>query len=163
MFLLIPGKLLFIILGFLTNFTKLFFQKKRNLAAKPAPWRINLLLYLAHAAWKLIRKQVITRFDKSKDLAYCTFFDLLDSLIPSTLDIYTVLFQNNHFDEYVETIFRLWVVMCRFQRKNYDKIMLTFLSDIQYWTKINHPILPILKTYLNAFDEYPVEIGRAHV
>ena len=47
--------------------------------------------------------------------------------------------------------------MCRFQRKNYDKIMLTFLSDIQYWTKINHPILPILKTYLNAFDEYPVE------
>ena len=143
--------------GFFNELYKAVFQKKRNLAAKPAPWRINLLLYLAHAAWKLIRKQVITRFDKSKDLAYCTFFDLLDSLIPSTLDIYTVLFRNNHFDEYVETIFRLWVVMRRFQRKNYDKIMLTFLSDIQYWTKINHPILPILKTYLNSFDEYPVE------
>ena len=47
--------------------------------------------------------------------------------------------------------------MCRFQRKNYDKIMLAFLSDIQYWTKLNHPILSILKSHLNAFDEYPVE------
>ena len=47
--------------------------------------------------------------------------------------------------------------MCQFQRKNYDKIMLAFLSDIQYWTQINHPILSTLKKYLNAFDEYPVE------
>jgi hypothetical protein len=73
------------------------------------------------------------------------------------LDIYSTLFRSNHFDEYVETIFRLWTVMCRFQRKNYDKIMLAFLSDIQYWSKIDHPILSTLKTYLNAFDEYPVE------
>ena len=64
------------------------------------PWRINLLLYLAYATWKLIRKQVIAHFSKCKDLAYCTFFDLLDTLIPSTLDIYTALFRNNHFDEY---------------------------------------------------------------
>ena len=35
--------------------------------------------------------------------------------------------------------------------------MLAFLSDIQYWTQINHPILLILKIHLNAFDEYPVE------
>ena len=42
--------------GFFNELYKAVFQKKRNLAAKPAPWRINLLLYLAHAAWKLIRK-----------------------------------------------------------------------------------------------------------
>jgi len=35
--------------------------------------------------------------------------------------------------------------------------MLAFLSDIQYWTQINHPILLTLKKYLNAFNEYPVE------
>ena len=35
--------------------------------------------------------------------------------------------------------------------------MLAFLSDIQYWTKINYPILLILKSHLNAFNEYPVE------
>ena len=47
--------------------------------------------------------------------------------------------------------------MCRFQRKNYNKIILAFLSDIQYWIKIGHPIIQTLKTHLNAFDEYPVE------
>ncbi len=143
--------------GFFNELYKVVFQRKRNLAAKPKLWRINLLLYLAHAVWKLIRKQVIACFSKSKDLAYCTFFDLLDILIPSTLDIYTALFWNNHFDEYVEAIFQLWTMMCRFQRKNYDKIILTFLSDVQYWSQIDHPILSVLKTYLNAFDEYPVE------
>jgi len=35
--------------------------------------------------------------------------------------------------------------------------MLAFLSDIQYWTQINHLIFLTLKKYLNAFDEYPVE------
>jgi hypothetical protein len=30
---------------------------------------------------------------------------LLDNLIPSTLDIYSNLFCENHFEEYLETIF----------------------------------------------------------
>ena len=47
--------------------------------------------------------------------------------------------------------------MCHFQQKNYNKIMLAYLSDIQYWIEINHPIIQILKNYLNSFDEYPVE------
>jgi len=42
-------------------------------------------------------------------------------------------------------------------KKNYDKITLTFLSDVQYWSQIDHPILSTLKTHLNAFDEYHVE------
>ena len=51
---------------FMDGFSTADIAKKRNLAAKPAPWRINLLLYLAHAAWKLIRKQVIMHFNKCK-------------------------------------------------------------------------------------------------
>ncbi|POG67265.1 hypothetical protein GLOIN_2v1649104, partial [Rhizophagus irregularis DAOM 181602=DAOM 197198] len=39
------------------------------------------------------------------------------------ISIYTVLFRNNKFDEYVDTIFRLWCMMRRFQRYNYDKIL----------------------------------------
>uniref|UniRef100_U9ULY4 Uncharacterized protein n=1 Tax=Rhizophagus irregularis (strain DAOM 181602 / DAOM 197198 / MUCL 43194) TaxID=747089 RepID=U9ULY4_RHIID len=143
--------------AFFNEMFKATFQSKRNLAAKPKPWRINLLLYMAHAGWKIVRNHVFQRFGQNKDLGYCTFVDLLDTLVPSTLDIYAVLFWGNHFEEYVETIFRLWAVMCRFQRKNYNKIMLAFLSDIHYWTQINHPILQILKSHLNYFDEYPVE------
>ncbi|POG75540.1 hypothetical protein GLOIN_2v1563027 [Rhizophagus irregularis DAOM 181602=DAOM 197198] len=69
------------------------------------------------------------------------FFDLLDNLIPAILNIYTVLFRNNKFDEYVDTIFHLWCMMRRFQRHNYDKILLAFLFDVYYWQSINHPII----------------------
>jgi len=35
--------------------------------------------------------------------------------------------------------------------------MLALISDIQYWTFIQHPIINILKNNLQMFDEYPVE------
>ena len=35
--------------------------------------------------------------------------------------------------------------------------MLAFISDIQYWVSIQHPIINTLKSYLQMFDEYPVE------
>ncbi|EXX61326.1 hypothetical protein GLOIN_2v1563027 [Rhizophagus irregularis DAOM 181602=DAOM 197198] len=76
------------------------------------------------------------------------FFDLLDNLIPAILNIYTVLFRNNKFDEYVDTIFHLWCMMRRFQRHNYDKILLAFLFDVYYWQSINHPIIKTLKNNL---------------
>jgi len=47
--------------------------------------------------------------------------------------------------------------MTRFNRKNYNKIMLIFLSDVLYWKKVNHPIIEKLYHNLNLFDDYPVE------
>ncbi|RHZ82280.1 hypothetical protein Glove_110g21 [Diversispora epigaea] len=142
---------------FFNELYKEVFGKKKNLAAKPKPWRINLLLYLAHTGWSTIKSYIFARFKHSKDLGYCTFVDLLDNLIPATLDIYTILFQGNNFNQYIETIFRLWTVMRRFGRKNYDKIMLALISDVQYWTSIQHPIINTLRNNLWTFDEYPVE------
>ncbi|RHZ49797.1 hypothetical protein Glove_511g5 [Diversispora epigaea] len=92
---------------FFNELYKEVFGKKKNLAAKPKPWHINLLLYLAHAGWSTIKSYIFARFKHSKDLGYCTFVDLLDNLIPATLDIYTILFRGNNFNQYIETIFRL--------------------------------------------------------
>ena len=142
---------------FFNHLYKIIFGKKKNLAAKPKPWRINLLLYLAHAGWLIVKKYIITKFNISKDTSYITFLDLLDNLIPSALDVYAYLFRENHLEEYVSTVFRLWTAMRRFQRHNYDKIMLAFLSDFHYWKYIQHPIIDTLKTHLNIFDEYAVE------
>lgn len=47
--------------------------------------------------------------------------------------------------------------MRRFNRHNYDKILLAFLSDIHYWKQTQHPIIDTLKNNLNRFDEYVVE------
>jgi hypothetical protein len=39
---------------------------KKKLAAKPKPWRINLLLYLAHAGWQLVKKYAKDRLNYQK-------------------------------------------------------------------------------------------------
>ncbi|CAB5381415.1 unnamed protein product [Rhizophagus irregularis] len=85
--------------GFFDLMYRRVFGMKKKLAAKPKPWRINLLLYLAHAGWQLIRKYVKERFKLSKAVGYLTFLDLLDNLIPSSLDIYATLFRGNHFED----------------------------------------------------------------
>ncbi|GET57553.1 hypothetical protein GLOIN_2v1867591 [Rhizophagus irregularis DAOM 181602=DAOM 197198] len=102
------------------------FGKKRNLAAKPKPWKINLLLYLANTEWNLVKDLIFLRFTQSKNVGYRTFIDLLDNLIPSTLDVYSNLFRGNHFEEYLETIFRLWTVMLRSQRKTIINLFLSY-------------------------------------
>ena len=105
----------------------------------------------------MVKKLIFSCFIQSKNIGYQTFVDLLDNLVPATLDIYTNLFRGNRFEEYLETIFRLWTVMLRSQRKNYNKLMLAFISDIQYWHNCQHPIINLLKTELQILDEYPVE------
>jgi hypothetical protein len=65
------------------------------------------LLYLVHAGWSVVKSHIVARFGQSKDLGYRTFIDLLDNLVPATLDIYAILFRGNSFDQYIETVFRL--------------------------------------------------------
>ena len=133
------------------------FQKKKNLPKKPQPWMINLIIYLAYSGWMIIRKSVMEKFKFSKNVEYQTFLDLLDNCMPAALDVYAVLFREGHFEQYIETIFRLWTFMKKFGRKNYDKIMLAFLSDIFYWQTIEHPMYNILQDHLSEFNEYFVE------
>ncbi|RIB08028.1 hypothetical protein C2G38_2212727 [Gigaspora rosea] len=80
---------------------------KKNLIAKPKPWQINLLLYIAHSRWIKIKFKVLKAFQNSKNSSFYSILNLLYDIIPSTLDIYTNLFKNNHFEHYYETIFQL--------------------------------------------------------
>ncbi|CAG8821147.1 16693_t:CDS:2, partial [Racocetra fulgida] len=63
----------------------------KDLAKKPRPWRINLLLELAR-----------------NNVKYQTMIDLFDNLVPATLDVYAILFCSGQFSEYVEAVFRIW-------------------------------------------------------
>ena len=80
---------------------------RKKLAAKPKPWWINLILHITYSAWLLIKTKVIQKFLTSKDLEYHTFIDLLDNLIPLTLEVYANLFHKGFFDYYIESIFRI--------------------------------------------------------
>ncbi|PKK74738.1 hypothetical protein RhiirC2_846591 [Rhizophagus irregularis] len=80
--------LFFVFWSFFNQLYLIIFDAKKKLAAKPEPWRINLSMYLASSGWKLIKNIIVERFGNTKIIGYRTFFDLLDNLIPATLDIY---------------------------------------------------------------------------
>ena len=152
-------------------FEKLFhsvFGSGKKLAKKPHSWRINLLLELTRNGWVKIRNKIIKKFGKTcKDLEYQTTIDLLDKIVPATLDIYTNLFRAGLFDEYVETVFCIWTFTLRWKRKNYNKAPLAFLSDVFYWKDNDHPFFDIIRMHLPYFNEYyveniTVELGQIH-
>ena len=142
-------------------FNELFhhvFGPRKVLAKKPKPWRINLLLDLASGGWKKISHVILNKFPKNcKDIEYRMMIDLLDNIIPSTLDVYAVLFRSGSFEEYLETIFRIWTFALRWKRKNYNKAPLAFLSDYYYWKDNGHPFNETIRSYLVNFNDYYVE------
>ena len=76
-----------------------------------------MLLELAIKGWKKISKIIMHKFGNSKDVEYRMALDLLDNIIPATLDIYAILFHSGKFEEYLETIFRIWTFALRWKRK----------------------------------------------
>lgn len=137
---------------------KSVFGINKVLAAKPKPWKINQLLELLRSAWIEVSSEIYKKFGGvCKDLEYQTMIDLLDNLIPAALDIYAVIFRSGSFEEYVDTIFRLWSFALRWKRKNYNKIPLAFLSDYFYWKDNNHPFLEAIQSQLVNFNDYYVE------
>ena len=130
--------------SFFQNLFHFVFGAKKTFAKKPKPWKINLILELASEAWKQISKTITQKFGHTcKDIEYRTLIDLLDNIIPATLDIYALLFRSGSFNEYIETIFRLWTFALRWRRKNYNKAPLVFLSDYFYWTSNGRSIKTI--------------------
>jgi hypothetical protein len=140
------------------KFFHFVFGDKKVLAKKPKPWRINLLLELINCGWKKIRTEVINKFgDVCKDIEYRMIIDLLDNIVPTVLDVYAILFQSGSFDQYLESIFRIWTFALRWKRHNYNKAPLVFLSDVFYWKDIKHPFFEAIKNYLVNFNDYYVE------
>ncbi|RGB22135.1 hypothetical protein C1646_776574 [Rhizophagus diaphanus] len=73
-------------------------NERVKLAKKPKPWRINLLLELAYSGWIKIRT-IKNRFGSiCKDIEYQMVLDLLDNLIPATLDLYQNLNRSHALD-----------------------------------------------------------------
>ncbi|CAG8676030.1 30007_t:CDS:2 [Racocetra persica] len=142
-------------------FEKLFhdvFGKKKKLAKKPRPWRTTLLLELAFSAWIKIKDNIIKKFTYlQKNIEYQVIIELLDNIIPAALDVYALLFRSGAFEDYVETIFRIWTFALRWKRKNYNKAPLAFLSDLFYWEKNGHPMKEALEKNLIQFNDYWVE------
>ena len=105
------------------------FGKRKVLATKPKAWRISLIEELVYGGWTLIREHVTVAFSKCKDLQYLTLLNLLDNHLPLVLSIYSIIFKNGNTKQYVDAMFRCWVMFFSFKRHHYDKAPLVWLSN----------------------------------
>ena len=128
-----------------------------NLAKSPKPWRINLLLETVYGGWTLIRDQVMTKFQNSKDIQYGTLLNLLENYIPLVLTIYTITFKRNNFKEYFNAMIRIWVMFLCLKRCHYNKAPLGWLSNTSHWQNKYNELYEQFSTWPTIFDEYPVE------
>ena len=149
-----------ILLNFHAFFAELYsflFGGKKALAKKPKPWRISLLLEVVYGGWLFVRDALLSVFAGSKDIQYLTLLNLLDTYVPMSLCIHSVIFRDNMADLYFESLFRCWLMFLVFRRRHYDKAPLIALSNFEYWKSIDHPIVEALFSSLCCFDEYAVE------
>ena len=77
------------------------------LAMKPKPWRTSNLFEIVYGGWTLIRTSVITKFAKNKSIEYGILLTLLDTYIPLSIAIYSVIFKSNNFNEFKKTMTRI--------------------------------------------------------
>lgn len=115
------------------------FGEKAQLATKPKPWRISLLLAISCEAWNAIRDDIKGHFGKCKDPSYLYFLNLLDNYIPMMLDIYSQYFRGGDLKSTLSVVFRAWTFFFASRRPNYKRAPLAFLSDLLDRSKPNHP------------------------
>ena len=113
---------------------------RKQLANKPKPWRITLLLKLVVGAWNLIRQPVLNRIGAFKDVQTLTLLNLLDNYAPLSLSIYSVIYRANDFEHYHLAMRQIWVMYFTFKRRHYDKSPLVWLANVAYWKEIQHPL-----------------------
>ncbi|XP_028410469.1 uncharacterized protein LOC114533084 [Dendronephthya gigantea] len=123
----------------------------------PKPWKINLILETVYGGWTLIREQVATKFQYSKDIQYGALLNLLDNYLPLVLTIYSITFKRNNFSEYYNAMIRIWVMFLCLKRRHYNKAPLVWLSNISHWKSKFSALYEQFSTWPTIFDEYPVE------
>ena len=83
--------------------------------------------------------------------------NLIDNYVPLVLSIYSIVFKCNNYDQYYQSLLHSWIMCTVFRRRHYNKALLIMLSLFHHWKDNAHSIFEILRHYLVAFDEYPVE------
>lgn len=133
------------------------FGSNKVLAQKPRPYKINLILEISSQGWSRVRSIILRKFERSKDPEARYIINLLDNIVPLVLDFYPVVFRSGNWPAYIEAMFRVWAVFYQYQRRHYNKLPLTFLSDVFFWVNTNHPISQALIGSLHVFNDYFVE------
>lgn len=78
---------------------------------------------------KKLCHKVLKKFQLCKDIEYSCLLFLLDEVIPLSFFHYPVTFRSGNLDDYMATMLKLSILFITWQRRHYDRSMLSMLSD----------------------------------
>ena len=133
------------------------FGQKAKLAKKPKHSRVSLLLEVIYGGWTLVRDMILSVFGKCNGVEFLTLVNLLDNYVPFVLSIYLIVFKCNNYQLYCQSLLHCWVMFMVFGIRHYDKALLVTLSTFLHWQEYTPAMFEIVRQYIVAFDEYPVE------
>ena len=90
-------------------------------ALKPKPWRTTTKHEAVRGRWALIQQPIKQVFKQCNSTEYSILLALLDTYIPLSLTIYSVVFKSNQMEQFKVAMSGIWLMFLCFRRRHYNK------------------------------------------
>ena len=125
-----------------------------DLATKPKPFRVNLLVVTTISGWLLVRTRVLNKFDLCKDIGYLCVIHVLDEILPQVFFQYEVIFRSGNIERYTQVMFRFLITYIIWDRHHYDRsTTLSMLNDFYHRRQSFPEYYNQKKEWLNLITE----------
>lgn len=96
------------------------------------------ILLVAAEGWRAVRSNAMRVLSASNRRAYpevCTFLWIHEVCVPFIVNLYSVVYKSGNFDKWHRSVAIFWMLATVFRRKNYDKGLLVWLFNVEYWKR----------------------------
>ena len=118
---------------------------------------MTTLLAALFGGWLIVREDVLCLFGVCKDIEFLALRHLLDELTPLVFYFYATIHRGSRYELWQESILRMAVVFIVQQRHNYNKAMLSVISDHIHHETVAPGWKSTFSSYMNVFSEKKVE------
>lgn len=118
---------------------------------------MTTILAALFGGWLMVREDVLCLFGVCKDIEFLALKHLLDELTPLVFYFYATIHRGSRYELWQESIQRMAVVFIVQQRHNYNKAMLSFISDHIHHETVAPGWKNTFSSYMNVFSEKKVE------
>ena len=118
---------------------------------------MTTLLAALFGGWLTVREDVLCLFGVCKDIEFLALRHLLDELTPLVFYFYATIHRGSRYELWQESILRMAVVFIVQQRHNYNKAMLSVISDHIHHETVAPGWKSTFSSYMNVFSEKKVE------
>ena len=119
---------------------------------------MTTLIAALFGGWLLIGEKIFSMFGTCKDFEFLVFRYLLDELIPLIFFFYSTIHRGSQYQLWQSSMIRLAIMFIVQQRHNYDKAMLSSISDCLHYETVIPQWQSTFSSNINVFSEKKIEV-----